>query len=107
VKALQAIMEFILPDGIKPEKFFHSKIIGADSTTLNPEYLEIKEAATNIHAVDDSHNFIGDIIKRLGYDTNDYRVIVDFLSGLPFWGNYINPIKEWLQNKKNELKLYL
>ncbi|MBK7215241.1 MAG: AAA family ATPase [Bacteroidales bacterium] len=105
IKALNSISQFTLPTNTKPEQFLHSQIILTVPNNLDEERLEIRNAAIAIEMVDDAHKFIDDIILRLGYEKDDYRDIVKFICGLPFWDNYIKPIKDWMQIKITELNL--
>lgn len=105
VLALKSISQFNLPIGFKPEQYFHSQIIGINPAGLNDEEREIRDAAVHIQGVDDAHKYIDDIVSRLGYPKNDYRAIVGFLSTLPFWTVYVQPIYDWLHAKKTELHL--
>jgi len=80
--ALTKICQFVLPAGIKPEKHYHSCIVGMDDSTLSEELKEIYLTAKQIERVDDAHKYLYDIITRLGYDINEigYSKIIDVLS---------------------------
>ncbi|WP_333624224.1 AAA family ATPase [Sphingobacterium siyangense] len=102
--ALNQITQFALPEGISPEKYFHT-IISALGPLQNNGYNEIVNAAKDINAVPDNHNFIDDIIYRLGFEKDDYREVVNLLSTCVFWEEYSLPIRDWLLAKKAELNL--
>jgi len=57
--ALTRITQFVLPDGEKPEKYYHSLICNIDDNKLNndEEYNEILRVARDIQNVGDSHKF--------------------------------------------------
>ncbi|WP_222539231.1 ATP-dependent nuclease [Pedobacter polysacchareus] len=104
VIALKQVSQFILPAGTGPERYFHS-IITALPPLNNGIWDEIIGAAQDINAVPDTHHFIDDIIARLGYAENDYKEVVGLLSSLPFWLDYTEPVRTWLQTKQAELNL--
>lgn len=105
VQALQCIRQFNLPTGIKPEKYLHSQIISTTSGSLTHEFEEIRHAAVHIQETDDAHKFIDDVIARLGHRKDEYGDVVRFLSTLPFWEGYIQPVKDWLNEKIAALNL--
>lgn len=98
-KALLAIKQYRLPINTKPEPFLHEVICNIGGTR-NAECQEIIDAANNIHATDESHKYIDDIIERLGFDRNvGLSKIVDLMSTTPEWVDYVSDIHEWLQKK--------
>lgn len=104
VTALQQISQFNLPGGSGPEEYFHDMIRNAP-IGVGPEQDEIIQTAQGINAVANSHDYIDAIIQRLGYERRDYKAIVDFLSTQAFWGNYTQPIRDWLSARQVVLNL--
>lgn len=89
-----------LPGNTKPEKYIHSIIIGLEDTGDN-ERNEIIEIAKQIIAVDNSHNFVDDVITRLGLSRDvGLSKIVDLISSTHEWTDYISDINDWLTLKK-------
>jgi hypothetical protein len=97
--ALQVINQFILPEGLAPEKYIHS-IISALQHTENEEFNEIIDAAREIVVVDNSHKYIDDIIERLGWDKSEgLTKVIDLASTSERWEHYVEPVKTWLESK--------
>ena len=89
-----------LPGNTKPEKYIHSIIIGLEDTGDN-ERNEIIEIAKQIIAVDNSHNFVDDVITRLGLSRDvGLSKIIDLISSTQEWTNYVSHINDWLTLKK-------
>jgi AAA15 family ATPase/GTPase len=99
VLALQVINQFILPEGLAPEKHIHS-IISALQHTKNEEFNEIIDAAREIVVVDNNHKYIDDIIERLGWDKSEgLTKVIDLASTSERWEHYVEPVKTWLESK--------
>lgn len=89
-----------LPENTKPEKYIHSIIISLEDNDDN-ERNEIIEVAKQIVAVDNSHKFVDDIIKRLDLNRDvGLSKIIDLISSTPEWENYISGVNDWLESKK-------
>ena len=102
--ALTRITQFVLPDGEKPEKYYHSLICNIDDNKLNndEEYNEILRVARDIQNVGDSHKFFDNIIERMGYNREvGLDKLVNLLSLTSEWDNIKRNIKNWLENKKD------
>ena len=97
--ALSKIYQFDLPAGSQPEQYLHS-IITAQHESDNEEFNEIIDAAKEIVVVDNEHNYMDDLISRLGWDKNTGLVkIIDLISTTDAWEPYINDIKNWMREK--------
>lgn len=100
-QALSQIYQFNLPDEYSPEKYIWSLIRGielpSDSNTR-----KIKETCMSINMVSDSHEYVNEIIKSLGYgrEIGLYKVI-KAASESAFWEEYIEPVSQWLMSKKS------
>ena len=89
-----------LPENTKPEKYIHSIIIGLEDTD-NSERNEIIEIAKQIIAVDNSHNFVDDIIERLDLRRDvGLSTIINLISSTHQWSDYVSDINDWLTLKK-------
>ena len=89
-----------LPENTKPEKYIHSIIISLEDTG-DSERNEIIEIAKQIIAVDNSHNFVDDVIRRLDLSRNiGLSKIVDLISSTHEWTDYVSDINDWLTLKK-------
>lgn len=69
---MNSIAQYNLPEGVKPEQFFHNLLIDIDTNDdeLAAGELELIGAAQDIHAVDDHHAYLYDICRRLGLETS-------------------------------------
>jgi len=99
--AFERITQFILSEGQRPERYYHSLICALDDEGLNPENLEIVKAAREIINPGDNHKFFDDIIARMDYSREvGLNKLVDLLSLTPDWNIIKTNIKNWLENKK-------
>lgn len=102
--ALNKILQFVLPENTQPEKFMHSLIITCQHSD-NEEFNEIIDVAREIHAVEDDHLFISDIINRLGWDKNiGQSKIIDLIATTNAWGDYVSEVNTWLAARSDELE---
>lgn len=99
-KALSIIVEFNLPEDISPEQFIRDTII-----KCVPEENEIFIAALEINAVNDSHEWIGQICDRLGCD---YSYIIREVFTYAYdqkkdesFLEYISSVENWIDNTCN------
>ncbi len=100
--AFERVTQFNLPDNVSPERYYHSQICALDDDALNPEYLEIVQAARQIVNVSDNHKFFDDIIVRMDYTRAvGLNKLVDLLSLTPEWDNIKENIRNWLDIKRN------
>ena len=100
-KALQHIKQLKLPENTKPEKYLHELLININNLG-NEEFMEILEVAEEISYQQDSHKYLSEIIKRLGYDKSvGYTKIVDLVSAhcQEQWQSYISEVHTWLEEK--------
>jgi AAA15 family ATPase/GTPase len=97
--AVQVIKQYNLPKNVKPEPFLHQAISNI-LTHLNDEQQEIVDAAKDIVAVDESHQYIDDIINRLGLERSvGLSKIIDLVSTTDIWEDYTRDIRTWLEEK--------
>jgi ABC-type lipoprotein export system ATPase subunit len=99
-QAFQQITQFNLPEKTKPEEYLHKLL-----AQINNLESEIIEVARSISAVDNSHKYISDIINRLNYDKSvGYTKIIDIISTLPEWQNYVSEILNWLKERVSQVR---
>lgn len=98
--ALQKISQFVIPDGFNPERYLHSIIVNMDSPDDNDEYVEIIECAKEIHAVNDDHKYIEDLIVRLGLERGaGLSKVIDLVATSDQWDAYVVSVKEWMRKQ--------
>jgi energy-coupling factor transporter ATP-binding protein EcfA2 len=104
VQAITQVAQFNLPNGIRPEPFYHGIITRLDETTVSEEEQEIITVARAIVNVADTHNYLSDIIERLNFERNvGLSKLVDLVSKSPEWSNVKAQVSQWLQNEANAL----
>lgn len=100
--AFERVAQFTLPDNQSPERYYHSLICALDDGALNPEYLEIVQAARQIVNAGDNHKFFDDIIVRMDFTRAvGLNKLVDILSLTAEWDNIKISIRNWLDIKRN------
>lgn len=99
--ALMMITELKLPDNCPPEKYIYDLLISSVQ-----ENKELVKMAKQLHAVSNSHQWLDELVERMGHD-EEYILnkIVEIVANNPKWGDYIMPIRQWLQKKKELLNL--
>lgn len=98
--ALSKITQFVLPDGQRPERYYHGLICGLADAILNAEQLEIVMAAREIVNPDNGHKFFDDVIERMGYDRSvGLSKLVDLLSLTIGWAALKEKVHFWLAEK--------
>lgn len=95
-QALAIIAQFALPSDTPPERFFHNVLIENGDTNC-----ELVMAASEIHAVHDTHEWLFNIRQRLNdSEENIVRDIISIVSESTSWKAYIKPVEEWLLERK-------
>lgn len=97
--ALSIITQFNLPLDTRPEKYVHSMLV-----TMTDEH-ECVMCAKNITSVNNSHDWIGEIVKRMGIGEQIYSFIMHIVSEHEDWSKYISNVRKWLIQKREEVKL--
>ncbi len=102
--AFEKITQFIIPNNVKPEHYYHGLICALPYENLQPEQIEIIEVAKQIGNPGDSHKYFDDIIVRMDYEREvGLNKLVDLLSLTDNWVNIKGNIKVWLETKKDEI----
>lgn len=93
---LKQIIQFNLPADKTPDEHIH------DILKESQDDDEITEIAKSIVGVYEKHQFINQIIEKLGGGREvELARIVDQLSKQnAYWNNYVEPVKKWLEIKK-------
>lgn len=100
--AFERVTQFVLPNGQRPERYYHSLICALDNANLNAENIEIVMAARQIVNPGDNHKFFDDLIERMDYTRAvGLNKLVDLLSITAEWASIKSNIKHWLENKRN------
>lgn len=99
---LESIKSLNLPNDYSPEKYIN-EIISIELPTSNNE---LRSAAIEIIDPADTHEYLDSIIEKIG-DSRSIGLfkIIEEMKKHPEWENYIEQVKDWLYNKKNELDL--
>lgn len=101
--ALSKIDEFQLPDDMSPEPYLHTLITSIDAGS-NDELAEIIDCAKEIQSVDDSHKYIDDLLKRLGWGREvGLSKIVDLVSMSDQWPTYVASVRSWMSEQINAM----
>lgn len=95
-KTLSMISEFSLPDDTSPEKFLHDIIL-----RCFPDDNEIYDAANEIQAVGDSHEWVSGICDRLGVELSSLiQDVFTFASEDEEFIRYIHTIEDWMESHR-------
>jgi hypothetical protein len=98
--AASIIKEFNLPNGLAPEEFIYGMLIEMDEDN------EVIRAAKKIKAVSNSHQWLDRLVERMGHSEEMMlHDIIDIVSDNSRWENYVKAIRQWMIDKREELKL--
>lgn len=99
-KAVSMIKQLDLPVGLAPEKHIFDMLIEMDSQN------EIVRLAKKLNAVADSHQWLDDLVLRIGQREELVLLkIIDIVSQNTRWGDYIKEIRDWMIEKRKQLNL--
>ncbi len=99
------IIQFNLPENLKPEVYLHHLITTIPVDGLENDALEIIEVANNIQFEMDSHSYITNVINRLGLDrASGLAKTIDLASKHPEWNNYVQSVSDWLTPLVHQLR---
>lgn len=95
LQALSLLAQFNLPEGVAPEKFFHSLLL-----ENGDKQSELTRAAAEINAVHNTHEWLYGIRKKLNdSEENIVRDIIDISLCSEQWEDYIYSVKTWLASR--------
>ncbi|MBD5397594.1 AAA family ATPase [bacterium] len=97
---LSQILQFELPAGKSPDEYIHEILCSSDSDN------EIIVFAKSIRGVSDKHQYLNDLINKLGgsRETELSRIMAE-ASKLNGWKEYTNPVRIWLNQRKMALNI--
>jgi predicted ATP-dependent endonuclease of OLD family len=96
-QALSLIIQYVLPDNISPEKYIFDLIL--ESSDVENEIVQI---AHTIHAVQDEHQWVNEIINRIGQSKDVVlHDIMKIINKMEEWVEYTAPIRDWLLERKS------
>lgn len=99
-EALSIISQFTLPEGVPPEKHLHSMLIRLRSSD------ECIECAKKVVSPEDSHGYLNEIVDMMHQDRSRVLYqIIQHAAESEEWGNYIDPVRKWLIQKRTALSL--
>ena len=99
------VIQFNLPENMKPEEYLHQLITTIPVDGLENDALEIIAIANDINFEIDSHRYISNIITTLELErAAGLAKIIDLASKHPNWNNYIENVSNWLTPLIEELR---
>lgn len=105
IVARDKVIQFNLPDNVKPEEFLHRLITTIPTDGLENDSMEIIQVAKDIRFEMDPHRYITKIIERLGLDRSPgLAKIIDLASKHPDWNDYIQSVSNWLTPLIDDLR---
>ena len=100
-QVLQAILQYDLPTGIKPESYIRDSILALPEEIL-PTNAEVRQVLHDIGVLEDEHGYISIAIERMGFT---YEVglseFINLFAKSDRWSNFTLPIRQWLQLANN------
>jgi len=95
-KACNLISQYNLDGGLAPEEYIHKQICELESDD------EIVGIAKSIQGVVDSHEWV-DKIASIYDEKSDssYKEIISVFSKTSGWNSFVEPLKKWLEERKN------
>lgn len=104
-KILKKITQFNLPPNKSPEQFI-LHCLHTLTVKLDKENEEIKNIACDIVNAGDQHNLVNLLIEQMGANKEiGLNRIIRVASKSPDWSEFYEPVRVWLEEKKNELHL--
>ena len=95
-QAISIISQYALPEDKNPEQFLHGVLCDMDDED------EIISIAKSIHAVKDNHEWIAKIAQEIDYSSETIiSAIIDKCSKSDKWEGYVQPVKQWIEQRKN------
>ena len=102
-EALSKIVQYSSQATLCPEQELHSMVISVQQGSDLAEN-EVIVSAQNVGAVADVHHYVDNVIASLGEDRSvGLRRIVDVAAKSAAWGQYVAPLKTWLDAKHASL----
>lgn len=101
IKALSIIKQFDLPNLTTPEEYICQILKGLNDSN------EIVETAKQIIAPSDPHQYLNEILDKLGEkrEIGLGLIVKEFKKNKIVWNTYTNNIQEWVKERKEALNL--
>jgi ABC-type lipoprotein export system ATPase subunit len=102
-EALNKIIQYCSHETRCPEQELHSMVISVQQGNDLAEN-EVIMSALNIGAVADAHHYVDNVVASLGEDrSGGLRRIVEVAAKSTTWGQYVAPLRKWLDEKHANL----
>ena len=102
--AFEKITQFVIPDNISPERYYHGLICALPDQGLSAEELEIVQVARQIENPGDNHRFFDDIVTRMDFVREvGLSKLADLLAKTAEWNAIKINITNWLDLKRPEV----
>ena len=99
--ALALIRQFNLPDEVAPETYLRHLLMRCWDKRS-----EVTLAAAEIMSVEDTHEWLGYIMNKLGISEKEIvREVFEYAGEFECFQEYIRPVVEWLKEKQETAKL--
>ena len=99
-QALGHIKQFILPPDVAPEEHVWSILSRENPDAHFPNNREIIELSQQVYSVDDTHDYLNQIIQLAGYERSIGLLrIVDAFSSTLEWDDYTSEVRSWLEER--------
>jgi AAA15 family ATPase/GTPase len=96
--AMEHIRQFNIPDKYNPEKFIHSIIKELDASVHDGDAAEIIEAAKSVIYEKDSHDYLDQVIVKLGLDRSSALTrMIDLASKSDKWEHFVADVNAYLK----------
>lgn len=97
-KAMEHIKQFNIPKDYNPEKFIHSIIKELDPSVYDGDSAEIIEAAKLVVYEKNAHDYLDQVIIRLGLDrTSALTRMIDLASKSDKWEHFVADVNAYLK----------
>lgn len=98
--ALGKIRQFVIPENIKPERYYRNTIIEIQDSDLSPKQIELKHILIDLENPPNDHHFITELAHRIGLEEGEVLTLIsDMLKLSRIWGGLTQEINEWLTER--------
>ncbi len=96
---LPRIMQYQLPQGVKPEQYIRECILRLDPATLNDIKLDIYNSLGAIQVVLNSHDYVN-AIYPLYPESSEVIIkdVIDLFATTPEWLSFVNDVRVEIEN---------
>lgn len=98
--ALSKIKQFIIPEGITPERHYRNTIIEIPNEDLDQKKLELKQILVDLENPPNDHLFVTELAGRIGLEEGEVLThLADMIRITPIWNDLTSEINDWLDIK--------